>query len=173
MIQLQKFEEKDFETFKSWIKGENQLLQFAGSIFTFPIENSQLLAYINDSKRISLKVVLIDSNEMVGHCELNFENKLPRLSRILIGKEELRNKGYGKLIINEMLKLMFDKYSASVGTPTLTPKTAVVVPAANHQLILNFILHYNVITYPIHLFPHSKTWYLNTCIAQAVYISLR
>jgi RimJ/RimL family protein N-acetyltransferase len=110
MIQLQKFEEKDFPTFKSWIRDENQLFQFAGSIFSFPIEDHQLLTYINDNKRIAFKVVLISSNETIGHCELNFENNLPRLSRILIGKEELRNQGYGKLIVNEMLKLIFNTY---------------------------------------------------------------
>ena len=48
-----------------------------------------------------------NTKEVIGHCELNFENTLPRLSRILIADTCFRNKGYGKLIVNKMLQKIF------------------------------------------------------------------
>jgi RimJ/RimL family protein N-acetyltransferase len=106
-IKLVKFEQEDFERFKSWINNADELLQFAGPIFSFPVSNEQLVKYINDKRRIAYKAVLAHSNEAIGHCELNFENQLPRLSRILIADKEQRNKGYGKLVVKEMLNSLF------------------------------------------------------------------
>jgi RimJ/RimL family protein N-acetyltransferase len=111
MIELEKFGQKDFSKFKSWIKDEVALLQFAGRIFTFPVTDRQLTDYMNDNKRIPYKVVLKNSKDVIGHCELNFESELPRLSRIFIGDTGFRNKGYGKLIVHEMLKRIFCEYS--------------------------------------------------------------
>jgi RimJ/RimL family protein N-acetyltransferase len=109
MIKLIKFEETDFETFKSWCHNEDELLQFAGNIFSFPVTNEQLTNYLNDPRRIAYKVLNIHNSETIGHCELNFEKPMPTLSRILIGNTELRGKGIGKLIVNAMLKILFDQ----------------------------------------------------------------
>ena len=46
---------------------------------------------------------------MIDHCELNFENDLPRLSRILISDNDARGKGLGKLIVHKMLKQLFNE----------------------------------------------------------------
>lgn len=107
MIELSKLEQNDFTIFKSWISDPDELFQFAGPIFRFPVTDDQLLGYINDSQRIVFKVIMIDSNEIIGNAELNFENPLPRLSRILIGDKAYRNKGFGKLIVNKMLEKLF------------------------------------------------------------------
>ena len=109
MIALLPFDQKDFERFKSWIKSQDELFQFAGPIFTYPLTNDQLLSYINDTRRIAFKVIQSDTNEVIGHCELNFENDLPRLSRILIADSAIRGKGFGKLIVHKMLEELFDK----------------------------------------------------------------
>lgn len=107
MIELIKLQTADFPVFKSWIKNESELMQFAGPIFNFPLTDAQLDNYINDKQRISLKVVSLETNDMIGHCELNFENPMPRLSRVLIGDEKYRNKGLGKKIVNKMLTKLF------------------------------------------------------------------
>ena len=108
MIKLEKLLPSDFDTFKSWITHEEELAQFAGPMFSYPLTDEQLLNYINDGRRISHKVVLTESGQMIGHCELNFEDaSRPRLSRILIGDKEFRNKGLGKLIVNAMLEKVF------------------------------------------------------------------
>ena len=113
MIRLENFTYKDFNLFKSWIKNEDELLQFAGPIFSYPILDQELSNYINDNRRISYKVIEVYSGEIVGHCELNFENELPRLSRILIGNESKRSKGYGRTIVIEMLRLLFNDFGFS------------------------------------------------------------
>lgn len=84
MIRLSKLAQTDFDVFKSWIKDKNELLQFAGPMLSFPVTDDQLLNYINDKRRIVYKVILIETNEIIGNAELNFENSLPRLSRILL-----------------------------------------------------------------------------------------
>ncbi len=46
MIILQKFTSSDFELLKSWVKTEEELIQFAGTIFTFPLSDEQLKQYL-------------------------------------------------------------------------------------------------------------------------------
>ena len=72
MIELKPFTEKDFETFKSWIHGEEELFQFAGPLLTYPITDDQLHKYIRMSDKKPLKIVLKSTKEAIGHCELNF-----------------------------------------------------------------------------------------------------
>ncbi len=53
--------------------------------------------------KIPYRVKLIDTGRIIGHCELNFENEVPRLSFILIDEKQLGNQGLGKQIIKEMI----------------------------------------------------------------------
>ena len=108
MIELQPFAENDFDTFIAWIKNEEELFQFAGSIFTFPVTREQLTRYVTSSERKSYKVILSETKEVIGHCELNFEGGGHRLSRVLIADESQRGKGIGKKIVLEMASLFFE-----------------------------------------------------------------
>ena len=110
MVELRKLEQSDFDTFKSWIKDKDELFQFAGPILNYPITDEQLMKYINDERRIVYKVILTETNEIIGNAELNFENPLPRLSRILVGNLKNRNKGIGRQIVNKMLEKLFTEY---------------------------------------------------------------
>ena len=110
MVDLLKLEQSDFDTFKSWIKNEDELFQFAGPILIFPVTDKQLYKYITDERRIVCKVILLETKEIIGNAELNFENPLPRLSRILVGKLENRNKGIGRQIVNKMLDKLFTEF---------------------------------------------------------------
>jgi RimJ/RimL family protein N-acetyltransferase len=107
MIVLKPFNENDFDTFKSWIHSEEELFQFAGPILSYPLTDDQLRSYIKMIDKKPLKVVLISTNETIGHCELNFENGNNRLCRILIGKKELRGKQIGEQIVRKMVHLLF------------------------------------------------------------------
>lgn len=108
MIELQPFLEADFDTFKSWIKSEEQLIQFAGPIFSYPISNKQLVNYINSTDKKPYKVVLTATKTTIGHCELNFENGHHRLSRILIADPTQRGKKLGEQIVRKMVSLFFE-----------------------------------------------------------------
>lgn len=107
MINLVPFLESDFDTFKSWITDEEQLFQFAGTIFSYPVTNEQLQKYIQMTDRKPYKVILNSTNEVIGHCEQNFENGNNRLSRILVTSEELRGQKIGEHIVRKMVNLFF------------------------------------------------------------------
>lgn len=107
MINLVPFEREDFVRFTSWIASADELQQFAGSIFSFPLTDDQLLHYMNDPKRFPYKVKLVPEGSVIGHCELNYERSFPRLCRILIADPEQRNKGFGKAIIHKLLHILF------------------------------------------------------------------
>lgn len=111
MIELRKLESSDFEMFKSWITSKDELMQFAGSIFDFPLTDQQLHIYITDQRRIAYKVVLLETNSIIGNAELNLERSVPRLSRVLIGNKENRNKGIGRMIIHKMLEKLFTEFN--------------------------------------------------------------
>ncbi|HLV43252.1 MAG TPA: GNAT family protein [Brumimicrobium sp.] len=107
MIELVPFSEEDFIIFKSWIHSAEELFQFAGPLIPYPVTDNDLRKYINMKDRKPFKVVLNATQESIGHCELNFSNKIPRLSRILIGEKDNRNKGVGEYIVQEMVALLF------------------------------------------------------------------
>lgn len=107
MIELQYFLEADFDQFIFWIKNEEEMVQFAGPVFSYPVNHEQLKEYINDRTKRAFKVLLSSTGETIGHCELNLQNPVPRLSRILIGDKSFRNKGIGKEIVRSLLNDVF------------------------------------------------------------------
>ncbi|MEJ6583530.1 MAG: GNAT family protein [Crocinitomicaceae bacterium] len=113
MIHFQRFETTDFDLLKSWITSEKELIQFAGPIFTFPVTDDQLEKYCASNKREVFKIVLDETSEVIGHCEFNYENELPRISRVLIGDEKARNRGIGTEIIKKMSEAFFSDSAVS------------------------------------------------------------
>ena len=107
MIELQPFLNEDFERLISWVNSEEDLVQFAGPFFTFPLTNQQLQEYKKRTDRRLFKVCYQATSETIGHCEVNFQNEIPRLSRILIGNETFRGKGLGRQIVAAMLDILF------------------------------------------------------------------
>jgi RimJ/RimL family protein N-acetyltransferase len=107
MIELQDFEDCDFDRLITWVKNEEDLIQFAGPIFTYPLTREQLFKYSNDNSRQVFRVRLTSTGEIIGHCELNLQNEIPRLSRILIGDSSFRNKCIGKAIVKCLLNRVF------------------------------------------------------------------
>lgn len=111
MIHFQPFIFSDFEYLKSWIKNEKELIQFAGPLFSYPLTDDQLEKYAKSKDRKVFKIVL--DKKTIGHCEFNHENGIRRISRVLIGNEELRNKGIGTEIIVKMAKEFFKETELS------------------------------------------------------------
>jgi RimJ/RimL family protein N-acetyltransferase len=95
-IILQQFTDQDFENFISWVDNQNELIQFAGPIFQFPLTIEQLNDYLIDPNRHPFKIVLSSSNLAIGHCEAyRISNDSVRLCRILIGNKSYRGQGLG------------------------------------------------------------------------------
>lgn len=108
MIRLEPFTENDFEPIKSWVNSAEELFQFAGPIFTYPLTNQQLSDYIKMPNKKPLKVVLNSTHKTIGHCELNFEGGNNRLSRIIVGEKEMRGKKIGEQIVRQMVEILFE-----------------------------------------------------------------
>jgi RimJ/RimL family protein N-acetyltransferase len=108
MIELQQFNESDFERLISWIDNEDSLVQFAGTIFSFPLTKEQLNSYVSDKKRFPYKVIKKENEEVIGHAEIYFsDNTTAKLCRVLIGDEHSRGKGYGQQIIKMLMQTCF------------------------------------------------------------------
>lgn len=108
MIELQEFTPLDFDTFISWINNEKELFQFAGPIFTFPLTRDQLENYLKMDDLVPFKVVWTETNEVIGHCELNYQKGHHRLSRILIGNKSFRGQKIGEQIVFKMAEKFFE-----------------------------------------------------------------
>jgi len=103
MLKLEPFTPNDFSRLVRWVNTKRELVQFAGDLFTYPLSKDQLHAYLSQEKLVAKKIIHIESGEVIGHCELNFLNENPRLSRILIGNKQNRGLGYGAKIIRLMI----------------------------------------------------------------------
>ena len=113
MISLENFSENDFEKLISWITSEEELIQFAGSIFNFPLTKEQLEKYIKIPEVNAYK--LIYNNIHIGHAEINFtKNNPPKLCRILIGDKNFRGKGLCQQIVNALLNICKEKFNSNV-----------------------------------------------------------
>ena len=118
MIRLEYFEAKDFEQLINWINTEELLINWAGSLFSFPLTQSSMNWYIRDtndlqkSDALLYRVVEEETGEIVGHISLggiSRKNKSARISRVLIGDNHNKGKGYCKQMIRAVLKVAFDE----------------------------------------------------------------
>ena len=114
MINLEKFEEVDFDRLINWVDSEESMILFSGPIFDYPITHSQLDHYVNTENRLVYKVIDADYKEVIGYAELNnidYKNKSARVCRVLVGGKQHRNKGYGKAIISELIRIAFEDFN--------------------------------------------------------------
>lgn len=112
MITLELFEESDFNRLISWVNSEKLMYIFSAERFTFPLNHQQLTAYINTKDRIVYKIIDKKTFEVIGHADfskINYKSKNARICSVLIGDIKNRNKGYGTLIINELINIGFNK----------------------------------------------------------------
>lgn len=118
MIRLEYFERSDFQQLIEWINTRELLMNWAGSTFNFPLTESSMEWYIKKtnvphvSDAFLYKVVDVDSGEIVGHISLGSisrKNRSGRISRVLIGSDEHKGKGYCKEMVREILKFGFNE----------------------------------------------------------------
>jgi len=117
-IELKPFERDDFSRLMDWIKTPEFLLQWAGPIFTFPLDELQLDSYLKGSQgnsplRRIYKAVNTSDHRVIGHIELNdinLRNKAATLCRVLVGDPILRGKGIGPQMVKELLQIGFGQF---------------------------------------------------------------
>jgi RimJ/RimL family protein N-acetyltransferase len=114
VISLEKFSANDFYNLISWINNEEDLIQFAGTMFTYPLSEEQLYKYIANPNVNAFKVLHEEEGFPIGHSEIFIgSDNIPRLCRILIGNKNYRGKGLGQQLVKELLKICFNKFKSS------------------------------------------------------------
>ena len=114
MINLEQFTKDDFSCLISWVDNEETLIQFAGTIFSFPLTHQQPEIYLVDKNRNAYKVVNAEDRTTVVHAEIyTLHDGVARLCRIIIGNPEFRGREIGQKIVNELLDISFNNCGAA------------------------------------------------------------
>ena len=114
MIKLEPFTRLDFTRLISWIDSIDELVQFAGPNFSFPLTIEQLEKYSADENRFAFKVIEIKSNKPIGHCEIYKSEISAKLCRILIGDKAYRGRGFCSEVVNQLLEKSFIQLNYSL-----------------------------------------------------------
>lgn len=115
MIELAQFKKDDFEQLMEWIYDEEILINWSGSLFSFPLSFKSLEWYIQDTNIINESDAFvfkaIDAvGTAVGHISLggiSWKNRSARITRVLIGNASNRGKGCCREMIEAVLKIAF------------------------------------------------------------------
>lgn len=109
MIELKPFKIEDWEYFRKWVANDAELNQFAGQIFTFPVDKEQVRNYLSDLNRKVFRVEN-ESKQAIGIGEIiSINNEVAKLARILIGEKSMRGQGIGTELITKLTDYGFAK----------------------------------------------------------------
>ncbi len=107
MIRLQKFEKNCYDQLISWVGTAEDLMQFAGPSYTFPLTYEQLDMSLSDKNRFLFQVIDVTTEKEIGHAEIHLSEQSAFLGRILIGEKKLRGIGFGQQIVQHLLEFAF------------------------------------------------------------------
>ena len=116
MIELKYFTADDFEQLIKWIDTKELLTNWAGSMFSFPLNQESLAWYISDtndlqtSEAFMFKAVEKSSGKTIGHISLGSiskRNRSGRISRVFIS-DEAKGKGFCQQMVRAILKIGFE-----------------------------------------------------------------
>ena len=117
MIRLEHFEKTDFDQLISWLNSEELLINWAGSLFSFPLTRSSMEWYLRDTNNLQTSDALVykaveeETGKVIGHISLggiSRKNRSARISRVLIGDDENKGKGYCKQMIRAIIQIGFE-----------------------------------------------------------------
>lgn len=116
-IRLEYFLEKDFDELIGWSGDAKFLQQWSGIGWEYPLDTVDLEAHLEGSNHPmfsdQLIYIVVDrtTNSKIGHVALSRidrTNRSARISKLLVGDPNARGKGYGRQIIQELLRIGFD-----------------------------------------------------------------
>jgi len=118
-VELKPFERSHFDRLIGWVPSPAFLLQWAGPLFTYPLDAPQLERYLADSRgeaptRLIFTAMEVETGTALGHIELSKidrRNHSASLSRVLIGDASKRGKGTGVEMVRRALEVGFDRLS--------------------------------------------------------------
>lgn len=118
MIVLEYFGRNDFDQLMKWIEDDELLMNWSGSLFSYPLTLKSLEWYIDDVNDINnsdafiYKAVDVVSGKTVGHISLGSiskKNKSGRISRVLVGGNDNRGRGCCQQMVKAILKIGFEE----------------------------------------------------------------
>jgi RimJ/RimL family protein N-acetyltransferase len=118
MIILEPFVQSDFQQLINWVDSEELLIQWSGSLFSFPLTIRSLEWYVRDTNVINesdafvYKAVETETGNVVGHISLgglSWKNRSSRISRVLVGKDDRHQKGIGQQMTKAALNIGFEE----------------------------------------------------------------
>ncbi|WBW95849.1 GNAT family N-acetyltransferase [Oceanirhabdus sp. W0125-5] len=118
MVKLIALEKEDIINILDWNKDKDAdfLMQWAGSYYTYPITEEQIITRLEDknlkSKIYIYKIVLENTREMIGTIELFLPENNPEIAvigRFLI-EESYRGNGYGEKSLREIVKIAVEEF---------------------------------------------------------------
>ncbi len=100
-IELHPFRKADIDLLISWIPSPEFLLQWAGPLYSYPLDRGQLERHLEHaagtpSTHILFKALTTDTGQVVGHGEIagiDRANRSAYLARVLVGPADQRGKG--------------------------------------------------------------------------------
>lgn len=110
MMRLEKFNSAHYANLIFWVDNEEELMQFAGPVYSFPLTEAQLDESLSDKNRYAFSVIDVNTNQHIGHCELYQKDNSFHLGRILIGDKNQRGKGIGQQIVSALLDFGFKNF---------------------------------------------------------------
>jgi len=119
MIKLDLFEKENLGKIIEWNvnKSADDLLQWAGPIYNYPLTLAQAENYFsneakkNNSNIFVYKIRLINTGQIIGTVELreiDKNNKIGKICRFLIGEKSNRGKGIGTKVLKEVIRIGFE-----------------------------------------------------------------
>jgi RimJ/RimL family protein N-acetyltransferase len=116
-LDLEPFGREDFGRLLSWAPDADALLQWSGSIFTWPLDGAQLEAYLapallpEPTRLIWRARERAGARAVVGHAELNEverEHGAAALARVIVDPKR-RGEGLGTAMVRRVLAVAFDE----------------------------------------------------------------
>jgi RimJ/RimL family protein N-acetyltransferase len=108
------FEQRYINDILSWIKTEADMIQWAGSIFSWPLTRKQFREHLKAAKTQYPTLYpfgMYRGKEIIGYCEISdyrYKHRSAMLSRVLISPYN-RNKGHGEFMVKEVMRLGFSE----------------------------------------------------------------
>ncbi|MEO6883658.1 MAG: GNAT family N-acetyltransferase [Bacteroidia bacterium] len=107
-IHLKPFKKEHVVLLQTWADTEEELVQFAGPVFKFPLTEEQVAHYLEDQNRAVFLVEEAQNKVAIGMGEIFIVNaETRRLCRITVGNKQYRGKGFGQAIITTLLEKSF------------------------------------------------------------------
>src|SRR5688572_20413739 len=113
-IKIQPFTPASFDRFIAFVNSPEILITIAGPYFSYPVSHEQLYRYLDDEKSTAFDVIDLASQQLIGHAEIiNMGGGLYKLDKVIVDKN-IRGKGIGQQLINELLKYSFETLNAEI-----------------------------------------------------------